>query len=334
MTPVIVVRMKRFLLLTVTTGILAAQTLPPTSGDHLVAMAKLRQQGRLSEAYAEAEAALAIAQKLPQPDARLAVVFNSLASLEQDTARWYRAEIHYKQSLRVLDQLPFAGIRETRASTANNLGTLYTKMNRPDRAEPLLRQAILLRTQVLGEEHPDTIRSSMNLANLLQATGRLAEATLLLTQTVEYWTAHPQFKLERMIAANNLAIIALRQERCSEAASMLEQVLAGFEDLDGTLPLFKAKVQISLAHYYRLQHKFPRAGEQIAQALATIEKVLGVDHPDYAKALNESAQLLRNTGRKSLAGRQERQAQSIIERHDKDNFLGHTVDARTLAAAK
>ncbi len=313
---------------------LAAESPANTLPAHLTALTTLRAAGRFEEAHQEGVSALVIAEKLAQPDIRLALALNSVASLEQDTGNWLSSENHYKQSLRVLDRLPKDQFIEGRAAVDNNLGTLYTKMNRPDRAEPLIREAISIRTQLLGQDNPETIRSRMNLAQLLQIMDRNQEAAQQFHELMQFWIAHPEMKIERMITSNNLAVINIRQGRFVEAASELEQVLADFQNLASSNKLFKARVQISLAHCYRVLGKLPRAEDLINQSQQTLADLFGFNHPDYARALYESALILRKSGRKALASKQERQARAISERHAEANLLGHTVDIRTLAASK
>ncbi len=52
-------------------------------------------------------------------------------------------------------------------------------------AEPLFKQALTIRKEVLGLHHPDTATSLNNLAYLYQAQGKLAEAEPLYKQTLE-----------------------------------------------------------------------------------------------------------------------------------------------------
>ena len=313
---------------------LAAETPANTLTARLSALTAFRSSGRFEEALEEGVSALAIAEKLPQPDIRLVLVLNSLASLEMDTGNWLSSENHYKQGVRILDRLPKDQFIEGRAAIGNNLGILYLKMNRPDRAEPLLREAISIRTQLLGEDNPDTIRSRMNLAQLLQIMDRHEEAAKQFRELMQFWTGHPEFRIERMITSNNLAVINMRQGNFVEAASELEQVLASFQSLPHSQKLFKSRVQISLANCYRVLGKFSRAEDLINQAQQTLSDLFGFDHPDYARALYESALILRKTGRKALAAKQERQARAISGRHAEANMLGHTVDIRTLAVSK
>ena len=52
-------------------------------------------------------------------------------------------------------------------------------------AEPLLREALEVKRETLGNRHPDTLLSINNLGSLLQAKGDLAAAELLYREALE-----------------------------------------------------------------------------------------------------------------------------------------------------
>lgn len=72
-------------------------------------------------------------------------------------------------------------------------------------AEPLMRRAMAIDEASFGPEHPNVGRDLNNLAALLQATDRLAEAESLMRRAIEIlqWftaeTGHPQAHLRQAI---------------------------------------------------------------------------------------------------------------------------------------
>ena len=50
------------------------------------------------------------------------------------------------------------------------------KQGRASEAEPLARRCYEIRARSLGEEHPDTLRATNDLAHILRDLGRVAEA--------------------------------------------------------------------------------------------------------------------------------------------------------------
>jgi tetratricopeptide (TPR) repeat protein len=67
----------------------------------------------------------------------------------------------------------------------NNLASLYDNQGKYEEAEPLFIQALELRKQLLGENHPDTASSLSNLASLYYSQGKYEEAEPLFIQAVE-----------------------------------------------------------------------------------------------------------------------------------------------------
>jgi tetratricopeptide (TPR) repeat protein len=85
------------------------------------------------------------------------------------------------------------------AGSLNNLAYLYQSQGRYDEAEPLYRQALELRRELLGERHPQVATSLNNLAGLYESQGRYdeaeplyLEALAMLAQAVG--TDHPNFQ--------------------------------------------------------------------------------------------------------------------------------------------
>ena len=64
-------------------------------------------------------------------------------------------------------------------TSASRLGTLQYLKGELEAAEPLLRRALRGREEALGKAHPRTLQSASNLAVLLDAQGRPAEAAAL-----------------------------------------------------------------------------------------------------------------------------------------------------------
>jgi tetratricopeptide (TPR) repeat protein len=67
----------------------------------------------------------------------------------------------------------------------NNLANLYYSQGKYEQAEPLYIQALELRKQLLGENHPDTATSLNNLANLYYSQGKYEQAEPLYIQALE-----------------------------------------------------------------------------------------------------------------------------------------------------
>ncbi len=85
----------------------------------------------------------------------------------------------------------------------------------------MLRRTLAIDVQSFGKDHPNVARGLNNLATLLQATNRLAEAEPLMLRVVEimeksYGPNHPNVAT----ALNNLALLLKVTSRLAEAEPM------------------------------------------------------------------------------------------------------------------
>ena len=71
------------------------------------------------------------------------------------------------------------------AKSINNLAVLYNNQGKYSKAEILYKQALELRKNLLGEDHPDIAESLNNLAYLYHTQGRYLEGETLYLQALE-----------------------------------------------------------------------------------------------------------------------------------------------------
>jgi tetratricopeptide (TPR) repeat protein len=110
----------------------------------------------------------------------------------QDVRSWGVLDPLAPHALAVAQYADQAGLSDPTAHLFNQLGTqLYFKAAYSD-AEPLMRRALAIDEASYGSDHPDVARDLNNLALLLQATNRLAEAEPLMRRVVEIFIAFGQ----------------------------------------------------------------------------------------------------------------------------------------------
>jgi tetratricopeptide (TPR) repeat protein len=152
--------------------------------------------------------------------------------------------------------------------------------------------------QRLGPEHPSTATALNNLAGLLQATNRLAEAEPLMRRALtideaSYGNDHPNVAT----ALNNLAQLLQATNRIVEAEPLMRRALEIDEASYGN---DHPKVAIrlnNLAQLLQATNRLAEAEPLMRRALAIDEASYGKDHPDVARDLNNLAMLLYGTNR-------------------------------------
>ena len=280
---------------------------------------KLRDAGKLAEATAAAEAALAIDRKTqPAGHADLVVSLDLLAGLylqREDfaaakAARMEALEIlrkrHGAAHWRVTDaRLALEDVQRRAGMThyqrqelaeVDRLGKEVTALDRTGNkgeAVKAARRVLALRKEVLGERHPDYATSLSDLAALLKAQGDYAAARPLFEQALAIrkqvlGVRHPYYAA----GLNNLALLLDSQGDYAAARPLYEQALAINKEVLGERHADYATSLNNLASLLEAQGDYAAARPLYEQALAIYEEVLGERHPQYAAGLDNLASLL------------------------------------------
>jgi tetratricopeptide (TPR) repeat protein len=169
-------------------------------------------------------------------------------------------------------------------------------------ARPLYELALAVREEVLGLEHPATVISLNNLADLLQAQGDLAAAQALYERAFRaneklLGSDHPN----TATSLNNLAGVLWAKNEVAVALPLSERALAIRENALGAEHPLTASSLNNFASLLQAQGNFAAARPLFERALAIRERVLGSDHPDVAQSLNNLAGVLQVQGEPAAA---------------------------------
>jgi tetratricopeptide (TPR) repeat protein len=166
----------------------------------------------------------------------------------------------------------------------------------------------------LGPNHPSTAAALSNLAQLLQATNRLAEAEPLMRRALaideaSYGNDHPDVARD----LNTLAQLLLATNRLAEAEPLMRWALAIDEASYGKDHPTVATALNNLAQLLLATNRLAEAEPLMRRALAIDESSYGTDHPSVATYLNNLASLLQATNRLAEAEPLMRRALAIDE---------------------
>ena len=181
-------------------------------------------------------------------------------------------------------------------------------------AEVMHQQALQLKEQVLGAEHPSTLNSINDLAAVLDQQGKYAEAEAMHRQALQLreqvlGAEHPS-TLNNM---NDLATILRKQGKYAEAEAMHRQALQLKEQVLGAEHPSTLNSINNLATVLRKQGKYTEAEAMHRQALQLREQVLGAEHPSTLNNMNDLARILRKQGKYAEAEAMHRQALQLEE---------------------
>jgi non-specific serine/threonine protein kinase/serine/threonine-protein kinase len=188
------------------------------------------------------------------------------------------------------------------ADALHNLGIVQSDQSRLDEAGALFREAVDIRTALLGPADPETGRSLNSLASVLWSQGKFAEAEPLFERSlaVKEKALGPD---DPALASTlmNLGVLKHSQRKFGEAEAFFKRALAISEKALGPDHPDVATMLNNLGSLYEDQGRRTEAEPVYVRALAIWEKALGPDHPDVGIAVHNLANLYRNTGRPERA---------------------------------
>jgi len=194
-------------------------------------------------------------------------------------------------------------------------GAYLHDRTRYDEAKQLYLDALELREQILGPEHPEVATTLNNLALLYYNRGQYSQAESQFQRALEIKEKalgfeHPEVAL----TLNNLAVLYSSQGKYIQADSLFQRALSIQEKiLDAKHPDLAITLN-NLATLCRHQGRYAQAERLCQRALTIQEKALDPEHPDLATTLNNLATLYRDQGKDELAKPYYQRALTIREK--------------------
>lgn len=179
---------------------------------------------------------------------------------------------------------------ELQASLALTIASVYAQQGEYDKAEQLLDRSYALRREILGDDHPDTIKTMGELAPLYYRQGRYQESEELSRKTYEAATkvfGESHYLTLRFLSSIGLAV--WRQSRFDEAELIQSEVLATRLRVLGDQHRDVVSAYNNLAGVYMMQGRLDDAADTHAKAHEAGRRILGSDHPHTLDALNNLA---------------------------------------------
>jgi CHAT domain-containing protein/Tfp pilus assembly protein PilF len=175
---------------------------------------------------------------------------------------------------------------------------------RYEEALPLAREALDIRENKLGPDHPGVAYALNNLALLHEALGDYQAAQPLYQRALDIYrqTYGPEHKYVAT-ALNNLAALYYFLGNYRQAEEFYKESLAIRLRVHGPQSLAAAQSYNNLAELYRTLGNLTTALVMHEKALSILEKVKGPDHPEVAVSLSNLAILHDRLGDRKTARR-------------------------------
>jgi serine/threonine protein kinase len=186
---------------------------------------------------------------------------------------------------------------ELQARLMYTMATVYGKLGLYSRAQPLIEKAVQIQGQVLGSEHPDTLRSKSSLAWFLSQEGNYAVAEKLERDTLssDYGVLKPDDP-DTLASISNLAWILGREGKYGEAERL------GRSNVNAEVRIFGRDDERTIRSTNNLastlfeQGKYGEAENLDRDALARERRRFGADHPVTLVTAANLASILKDEG--------------------------------------
>jgi eukaryotic-like serine/threonine-protein kinase len=184
---------------------------------------------------------------------------------------------------------------QMQAQMMHTMGEVYYNLGLYKQAESLLRNAMEIRTRVIGPDSREALDSMSSLSEVLDAQSRLPEAAKYAQQAYDgaRKTLGPGDK-DTLLNGLALTALMLEQGRFPECETILKEMAASVDQVqDPKLrSSISARIQTNFAIAYAYQGKNAEA-EKAFRAVYDINlKEFGPDHPATVSALTNVASLL------------------------------------------
>lgn len=186
-----------------------------------------------------------------------------------------------------------AGQPKIQAVLLDKVGQVYAHLAMYEESETLLRKAVTLREELLGEEDPEVATTLTHLAKALRLQGKYEEAepayqrALAMRQSL-FGNDH----IDVSDALHNLANLKQDTGDYEAADSLYQQALAIERELYGGDHLDIASTLNNMGTLLQDIGDYDGAESRYQEALAMRQKLLGKEHPEVANSLNNMGTLL------------------------------------------
>ena len=182
---------------------------------------------------------------------------------------------------------------EIQARLMGTMGTVYTNLGLYRQSETLLRRAVETNRKTFGDEHPTTLESLHQLANLLWYQDRFAEAEPIYLEvdagrSKVLGALHP----DTLKVDSDIASLYSKQKRLEEAETLARRTLEsqtlalGAEHPDTRIS------RVTLQNIYFQQGRFAEAEAIARQVLESSRRRVGENHPETLTDMHNLATIV------------------------------------------
>jgi len=184
------------------------------------------------------------------------------------------------------------------ASGLHDLGGMLNAAGEFERADTVLREALALRSALVGLQDPRTAGTQARLALALRGLGEYEEAETLARSAVRVLRTAPDADREALgQALHTLGFVLRSRASLAEAEATYREALALRRELFDPAHPSVLETMSNLALTLEARGEYEEAEFLLREALAARRQRLGEEHPGTLTSLNNLAYMLWRTGR-------------------------------------
>jgi tetratricopeptide (TPR) repeat protein len=209
-------------------------------------------------------------------------VLNELGSLSRTLKELDDSELRFREAARI--EARVRGRTADYATCINNLAGTYRLKGDYDTAQSLFEEALEIYEAEVGREHFVYLSALNNLGLVYQDLKRFDDAERLHLQALAVLEKSGKRDTTFATTLNNLASVAMATGRYADAQNFLWQTLDLYKDKTGTSSVLYLTALNNLAAASFMAGDYPEAEARYVEAAASMERILGPDHPDTLRA--------------------------------------------------
>jgi tetratricopeptide (TPR) repeat protein len=309
---------------------LAGTSVAPQRWELLLAQAEeLALQNRHTEAGKEYSLALVEAEKSGRKELPVAVVLDHNAFHLQQLGQLREASQMYSRALDIFTRkAPDSGAL---TEVVIGLSSVYLQSGEISKAQSLIQRFLKKDAAHLPQ---DTAMLLANLGSALAAQGDLRQAELKFEEVLALLEKDGTEQILMVKTLDNLASIDCVTGRISDAREYSQRARRLLSGIKNPPPDLVIKTLANAGGIAMLDRKWEESQHFYSQALTLCEETFGPDHYLLAPILQGYSQALFHLNHKSEAKRTKKRAEAILNRFQRENMLGLSVDAHTLSESR
>jgi len=249
-------------------------------------------QGRTLEAEKLISRSLQMSeQAMGKTSAAYVANINNFAKLHQTIGKYNESEKEFNEAL--LQSEKVFGEGKAKGILLNNKAMLFLTVGRYQEAASLMNGAIAASSvapkKFFGGQSFDNRKFQINLAFIQQISGDYANAETSFLAIENAFSAKEKNTPEYAGVLNQLGILYIQMGKMDKVETILKGSMEIYKKRYTEQNIYYAKVANDLGNFYRVNARYAEAETQLTKALQIRETLLGVNHPQYVRSLEDVA---------------------------------------------